>query len=447
MVDDELWVSQLAAWAASCRRRGDPGRLRALGGRTADHRVDRPRETPLTYDFWGFPEHYYEVTYAAPGAPELAADIEALMPDDRAGAPRPGSQARPRRLRTADRDVSARRHPGAADLAAHPGSARSAAPRRAAAPLRDDGVLIIGSGFTTHGLPFLDDPSPGAVPPDWSMSSTRGRASGFAAGDVDSLIDFRATGPRHAVRASHHRALLAAVRRARCVRDPGQSAAAGDRRLLDGPGQTLYRTRLTRTYRDTSEVDAADTQTELLLAARTAHERRDWHASYEAFTRAGQDAPLSTDDLDAMAFGGMAAGPRQGIAAGPPSGCSHNWPGTDPPSAAMKAVDLALAWLTRGDLNIGQGWMNRARRCSTARRRGPAHGYLAYLDAAVAALTGDRDTLAVPRAGACARCAAGWTAPRSRRSCHVAEAIAAIREARTTEAYGPDRRGDAAGAG
>ena len=35
-----------------------------------------------------------------------------------------------------------------------------------------------------------------------------------------------------------------------------------------------------------------ETHTELLLAARTAHGRRDWHASYEAFTRAGQDTPL-----------------------------------------------------------------------------------------------------------------------------------------------------------
>ena len=28
-------------------------------------------ETPLTYDFWGFPQHYYSVTYDAPGAPDL----------------------------------------------------------------------------------------------------------------------------------------------------------------------------------------------------------------------------------------------------------------------------------------------------------------------------------------------------------------------------------------
>ena len=53
----------------------------------------------------------------------------------------------------------------------------------------------------------------------------------------------------------------------------------------------------------------------------------------------------------------------------------------------------ALAWLTRGDLNVGQGWMNRAP--SPARRRigEPASGYLAYLDAIIATCVGDADAL------------------------------------------------------
>src|SRR4030088_1346314 len=39
-------------------------------------------------------------------------------------------------------------------------------------PLRDDGGLAIGSGFTTHGLPFLDDPSPDATLRGGRWSST-----------------------------------------------------------------------------------------------------------------------------------------------------------------------------------------------------------------------------------------------------------------------------------
>ena len=83
---------------------------------------------------------------------------------------------------------------------------------------------------------------------------------------------------------------------------------------------------------------------------------------------------------------------------------------TDPPSAAMKAVELGLAWLTRGDLNIGQGWMNRARRLLDGAPEGPTHGYLAYLDALVA-LTRDSEALGL-RVKSCARCAGASTCPR-----------------------------------
>ena len=123
--------------------------------------------------------------------------------------------------------------------------------------------------------------------------------------------------------------------------------------------------------------------TELLLAARTAHGRRDWHASYEAFVRAGEDIPLSTDDLDALAAAAWRLGQgKESVRVA--ERVFAQLARTDPPSAAMKAVDLALAWLTRGDLNIAQGWMNRARRLLDGAPEGPTHGYLAYLDALVA---------------------------------------------------------------
>jgi 4,5-DOPA dioxygenase extradiol len=62
-------------------------------------------------------------------------------------------------------------------------------------PLRDDGVLLVGSGFTTHGLPFLDDHSPAAVPPGWSVEFDSWAAERFTAGDVEGLVDFRAKAP------------------------------------------------------------------------------------------------------------------------------------------------------------------------------------------------------------------------------------------------------------
>ncbi len=62
-------------------------------------------------------------------------------------------------------------------------------------PLRDHGVLIIGSGYLTHGLPYLRDWSPGAVPPGWSVDFDLWAAEALARGDVDTLADYRSQAP------------------------------------------------------------------------------------------------------------------------------------------------------------------------------------------------------------------------------------------------------------
>src|SRR5690348_12359305 len=104
-------------------------------------------------------------------------------------------------------------------------------------------------------------------------------------------------------------------------------------------------------------VTRLDTQTELLLAARTAHVRRDWHASYDAFAQASEAEALATDDLDALAVAAWRLGRRKE----PVRAAERVFTQlarTDPQSAAMKAIELGLAWLNRGDLNISQGWMS-----------------------------------------------------------------------------------------
>ncbi|WP_370329599.1 LuxR C-terminal-related transcriptional regulator [Mycolicibacterium hippocampi] len=136
----------------------------------------------------------------------------------------------------------------------------------------------------------------------------------------------------------------------------------------------------------------ADPQTDLLSAAREAHRRRDWAASYHAFDLAGRYAQLHTDDLDAFAFAAWRLGHvKESIRAA--ERVFAELTRTDPVAAAMKANELALGWLIRGDVNIGQGWMNRARRLLADAEEGTAHGYLAYLDAVVAAVSLDLDAL------------------------------------------------------
>ena len=52
-------------------------------------------------------------------------------------------------------------------------------------PLRDEGVLIVGSGFMTHGLPFMRDWRPDAPPPGWSAEFDLWAAAMLEQGDVD----------------------------------------------------------------------------------------------------------------------------------------------------------------------------------------------------------------------------------------------------------------------
>jgi 4,5-DOPA dioxygenase extradiol len=58
-------------------------------------------------------------------------------------------------------------------------------------PLRDEGVLLMGSGFMTHGLPFLRDFRPDAPPPAWSKEFDLWAAETLDRGAVDELMDFR----------------------------------------------------------------------------------------------------------------------------------------------------------------------------------------------------------------------------------------------------------------
>jgi 4,5-DOPA dioxygenase extradiol len=195
LVDDTLWVSQLEDWANDLPT---PSAILVISAHWEHSPLtigSTTTETPLTYDFWGFPEHYYQISYDAPGAPDLAARVEALMPDNEPVAHDPN-----RRLDHGAYVPLTVMYPDAT-IPVLQISMPTLDPQRLLhlgerlRPLRDEGVLIIGSGFTTHGLPFLDDPSPGAVPPEWSTEFDAWARERFAAGDVDALIDFRHKAP------------------------------------------------------------------------------------------------------------------------------------------------------------------------------------------------------------------------------------------------------------
>lgn len=119
------------------------------------HRGARP---DLLYDYGGFPAHTYELEWKAPGAPELADRAADLL--EAAGFSAGEESERgwdhgvfiPLKVAVPDADIptlqlSLRRD---LDAAAH------VAAGRALAPLREEGVLIIGSGMSFHNMAARD---------------------------------------------------------------------------------------------------------------------------------------------------------------------------------------------------------------------------------------------------------------------------------------------------
>jgi 4,5-DOPA dioxygenase extradiol len=203
LLDDAGWVRELGAWAAAMPK---PKAVLMLSA----HWVDQPitmgatRPVPLVYDFYGFPAKYYETTYAAPPAPELAARVRDLL-----------------RAETVAQDPDRGLDHGAyvplvamyprADVPVLQVSLPSLDPTalfslgRSLAPLRQQGVLIVGSGFLTHNLRTVDF-RPDAPTPTWASEFDAWAADVLARRDVDALLDYRerAPGVRQALPTHEH---------------------------------------------------------------------------------------------------------------------------------------------------------------------------------------------------------------------------------------------------
>jgi 4,5-DOPA dioxygenase extradiol len=65
---------------------------------------------------------------------------------------------------------------------------------RRLAALRQEGVLVVGSGYMTHGLPFIDWADLTKVP-GWSADFDLWAAEALQRGDVDELASFRVHAP------------------------------------------------------------------------------------------------------------------------------------------------------------------------------------------------------------------------------------------------------------
>ncbi|TDB79470.1 dioxygenase [Actinomadura sp. KC216] len=190
LADDPVWTGELARWAAELP---EPTSILIVSAHweEAPLSIGTTRRAPLLYDFWGFPERYYRVRYDTPGAPELADDVGKLIPgvhrDETRGLDHGAYVPLVEMYPDADVPVLQMSMPTLEP-------ARLFEVGRALAPLRDQGVLIIGSGFTTHNLREMPRGAD-AAPPAWSAEFDAWTDHAVKGGDVDALLDFRAKAP------------------------------------------------------------------------------------------------------------------------------------------------------------------------------------------------------------------------------------------------------------
>jgi 4,5-DOPA dioxygenase extradiol len=191
LADDRLWTRQLADWSRDLPK---PTAILVVSAHweEAPLAIGATTTVPLTYDFWGFPEHYYQVKYPAPGAPALADSVRKLL----AGPATPVTDVPDRGLDHGAYVPLVEMYPHA-DVPVLQISMPTLDPKalleigRRLAPLRDDGVLIMGSGFFTHNLRALG--SPGT--PAWSAEFDEWGRERLAAKDLDALLDFEHASP------------------------------------------------------------------------------------------------------------------------------------------------------------------------------------------------------------------------------------------------------------
>lgn len=112
---------------------------------------------PMLYDYYGFPPASYELKWAAPGSPELGTRVADLLDSAGFGTARNADRGFdhgtfvPLKVMYPEPTVPTLQLSLLSDL----DPARHLALGRALAPLRREGILIIGSGMSYHHLPNL----------------------------------------------------------------------------------------------------------------------------------------------------------------------------------------------------------------------------------------------------------------------------------------------------
>jgi 4,5-DOPA dioxygenase extradiol len=162
-----------------------------------DTRMPQANAVPVNdtiHDFGGFPQALYDIRYPAPGDALLAREVTALTGGavDSARGLDHGAWV-PLMLMYPDADVPVVQ----VSVQSHLGAAHHVALGRKLAKLRQDDVLVMGSGGFVHNLRALA--RPGSPEPDWSKAFSDWMHDRLVAGDEAALADYRARAPHAAL--------------------------------------------------------------------------------------------------------------------------------------------------------------------------------------------------------------------------------------------------------
>ncbi len=194
LLDDPLWSSQLRDIARKIEK---PQAIVMVSAHWESEPItlsNPAANSPLVYDFSGFDKKFYEMTYNSPDATEISELVASMMPDTE-----PVYQSNrgldhgawvPLRVMYPDADI-----PVVQMSMPTRDPARLLELGKRLQPLREKGVLVIGSGFMTHGLRYLRDWRIDADAPSWSSEFDAWAAQALANGDVDALSNYKELAP------------------------------------------------------------------------------------------------------------------------------------------------------------------------------------------------------------------------------------------------------------
>jgi 4,5-DOPA dioxygenase extradiol len=196
LLDDAQWIRELFGWGQTLPA---PTAILAVSAHWENAPISLSTPTAQTtpvYDFGGFAPRYYTMRYDTPDAARLSAQVRAVLPDTEIvhqhlargldhGAWVPLSVMYP------DANVPVVQ----LSLPSHDPDRLLELGRRLR-PLREEGVLIVGSGFMTHGRQSTPPALrvAGAVP-SWSSDFDAWVGAALATGAVDELASYQSKAP------------------------------------------------------------------------------------------------------------------------------------------------------------------------------------------------------------------------------------------------------------